>query len=129
MDELTTCERNELTGVLSARKQLMQDEIRTGLAGLRGETHRDLLSGTSDPGDVSLASLITDTAHAEVARDAAELQDILAAETRIGAGTYGTCIDCELPIPYARLAAYPTAKRCIRCQQIRETTRAPAGRR
>ena len=70
---------------------------------------------------------LTDVANAEVARDAAELQDIAAAEARLAAGTYGTCIDCGAPIPYARLAAYPTAKRCLRCQQIRETTRAPAG--
>ena len=36
------------------------------------------------------------------------------------------CIDCGQPIPFARLEAYPTAKRCLRCQQIREATHAPA---
>jgi phage/conjugal plasmid C-4 type zinc finger TraR family protein len=122
MDELTTPERDELASVLSERKQTMRDEIRTGLGGMRGQTHEDLLSGTSDAGDESLATLITDVAYAEVARDVAELQDILAAESRLAAGTYGICIDCEEPIPYARLAAYPTAKRCIRCQQVREAT-------
>ena len=50
-------------------------------------------------------------------------------EARIAAGSYGTCVDCEEPIPHPRLAAYPTAKRCLRCQQIRETARASAGRR
>lgn len=125
MHELTTSERDNLARALTERKQVMRDEIRSGLAGMRGETYEDLLSGTSDAGDESLATLITDVANADVARDAAELQDILAAEARLAAGTYGICIDCEEPVPYARLAAYPTAKRCIRCQRIREATRKP----
>lgn len=110
MDELTSSERDSLATMLSERKQMMRDEIRSGLAGIRGETREDLLSGTSDAGDESLAMLITDVAYAEVARDAAELQDIVGAEARLAAGTYGKCIDCDEPAPYARLAAYPTAK-------------------
>lgn len=129
MHELTTSQRDNLTKVLRERKHVMRDEITTGLAGMRGETYEDLLSGTSDAGDESLATLITDVANADVARDAAELQDILAAEARLAAGTYGICIDCEAPVPYARLDAYPTAKRCIGCQQVHEATRAAAGRR
>ncbi len=129
MTELTSSERNELAAMLGERKQMMRDEIRSGLAGLHGQTHEDLLSGSSDAGDLSLARLITDVAYAEVARDAAELQDILAAENRLAAGNYGQCIDCDEPVPYARLKAYPTAKRCLRCQQVREATRAPTARR
>lgn len=129
MHELTTSQRDNLTKALRERKHVMRDEITTGLAGMRGETYEDLLSGTSDAGDESLATLITDVANADVARDAAELQDILAAEARLAAGTYGICIDCEAPVPYARLDAYPTAKRCIGCQQVHEATRAAAGRR
>ncbi len=129
MNELTTRQRDDLARLLSQRKQTMHDEIRTGLAGIQGETHEELLTGTSDAGDVSLARLITDVAYAEVARDAAELRDILAAEARLAAGTYGRCIDCDEPVPHARLAAYPTAKRCLRCQQIRESTHAPSERR
>ncbi len=129
MDELTISERSKLVAMLSERKHVMLGEIRAGLAGMSGESYEDLLSGTSDAADVALANLITDVAYAEVARDAAELQDIRAAEVRLVAGTYGTCIDCDEPIPYARLAVYPTAKRCLRCQKIREATRAPAGGR
>ena len=129
MDELTISERENLAAKLSERKLMMQDEIRTGLADTRGEAHEDLLSGPSDAGDLALARLITDVAYAEVARDAAELQDILAAQVRLAVGTYGTCIDCDEPVPYARLAAYPSAKRCLHCQQTREASHAPAGRR
>lgn len=128
MIALSTSERENLARMLSERKEPLREEIRVGLKRMRTEGYEDLLSGTSDAGDRSVARLLTDVNNAEVRRDAAELQDIFAAETRLAAGTYATCIDCASPIPYGRLLAYPTAKRCLRCQQIRETARAPAAR-
>lgn len=129
MDALTAGERDSLARTLGERKRPLRDEIRSGLARMRTEGYEELLSGTADAGDESVAALLTDIANAEVARDAAELQDVFAVEARLSAGTYGTCIDCGTPIPYARLTAHPTAKRCLRCQQIREATRAPSARR
>lgn len=129
MHELTTSEREGLATMLGERKRVMYDEIRAGLAGMRGEAYEDLLTGTSDAGDATLARLITDVANADVARDATELKDILAAEARLAAGTYGICLDCDEPVPYARLAAFPTAKRCIRCQKTHEARNGPAARR
>ncbi|NIO41267.1 MAG: TraR/DksA family transcriptional regulator, partial [Burkholderiales bacterium] len=35
---------------------------------------------------------------------------------RMATGTYGICIECEGDVGYKRLQAYPTAKRCHRCQ-------------
>jgi RNA polymerase-binding transcription factor DksA len=125
---LSISEREALARMLSERRELLRDEIRAGLERMQVEGYDELLSGTSDAGDRSIAKLLTNVTNAEVARDAAELQDVFAAEARLADGTYGTCIDCGLPIPYARLAAYPTAKRCLRCQQIREAARSSAGR-
>jgi RNA polymerase-binding transcription factor DksA len=116
-------EREKLARTLADRKEPLREEIRVGLKRMRTEGYEELLSGTSDAGDRSVAKLLTDVKNAEVVRDAAELQDVFDAETRIAAGTYGRCIDCGLPIPYARLDAYPTAKRCLHCQQIREDSR------
>ncbi len=48
------------------------------------------------------------------------LADIDAARARMWHGHYGTCIDCGEPIPFSRLQAYPTAKRCTACQSRRE---------
>ncbi|MCK9517284.1 MAG: TraR/DksA family transcriptional regulator [Ottowia sp.] len=126
MQALTTSERDGLANMLRERKQMMRDEIREGLAKMRAEGHEDVLAGTPDAGDEGLAMLVTEVTNAEVARDAAELRDILAAEARIASGRYAICIDCEEPIPYARLAAYPTAKRCIGCQEIHEAARGRA---
>ena len=123
MDTLTETERNRLAQALRERERELRDEVRRGLARMGNESFDELLSGTSDPGDESMATMMSDLTSAEVARDVAELRDILAAERRMAAGTYGVCIDCDEPIPYARLAAYPTAKRCLDCQRIREATR------
>lgn len=49
-----------------------------------------------------------------------QLADIEAARDRIRRGEYGICIDCRQSIPYARLKAYPTAKRCAACQHRHE---------
>jgi DnaK suppressor protein len=35
---------------------------------------------------------------------------------KVGEGSYGRCDDCGEPIESARLAALPTAIRCLRCQ-------------
>lgn len=55
-----------------------------------------------------------------------EVRDIVAAEERVAAGRYGICIDCGDDIGYERLKAYPSAKRCLSCQQHREKTRKPS---
>ena len=43
------------------------------------------------------------------------LSAILAALRRVDAGTYGICLGCRDPIPYARLAAIPETPTCIDC--------------
>lgn len=49
----------------------------------------------------------------ERAREAA----IARARGHAGGGGDGICIACQAPIPQARLAANPNAKRCISCQE------------
>ena len=48
--------------------------------------------------------------------ETAELVAIDAALDALDAGRYGHCKDCGVTIPPARLAAYPTALRCVVCQ-------------
>lgn len=55
--------------------------------------------------------------------ETAELADIERALEHIAHGDYGTCIDCAVTIPQARLLAAPTALRCIGCQSAYETER------
>jgi len=39
---------------------------------------------------------------------------------RIADGTYGRCLECDEPIPPARLKAIPTATFCVSCQSAAE---------
>jgi RNA polymerase-binding transcription factor DksA len=57
---------------------------------------------------------------AEVRHALAELNEVDLALGRMRAGTYGECRDCGEPIALARLSAYPTATRCLACQQRHE---------
>jgi RNA polymerase-binding protein DksA len=124
MDALTKDEVNHFASILAARKQRLGEEIRRVLARTSNERYADILAGGDDAGDTSIADLLSDVALAEVARDAAEVRDINAAQARIAAGSYGICIDCGGPIGKKRLEAHPTAKRCIADQQRREKLRA-----
>ena len=116
----------QLTERIRERKARLLEEIRGGLARSSNEHYADLLGETGDAGDESVASLLRDITEAEIVRDVGEVRDIVAAEQRLATGSYGVCIDCEVAIDYRRLEAYPTAKRCIACQQHREKTRAPS---
>jgi DnaK suppressor protein len=67
--------------------------------------------------DWAVADLETALDVAEVSRDAGELRDVESALARMAEGTYGECVDCGNNIPYARLAANPSAARDIACQE------------
>lgn len=49
----------------------------------------------------------------------AELRALDAANERLAAGTYGTCVRCGGPIAQGRLEALPMATTCIRCADRR----------
>ncbi len=58
-----------------------------------------------------------DLAIRNVDRESALLRNVKAALRRIRDGSFGSCLECELPISPRRLAAVPWASRCIQCQE------------
>src|SRR5262245_32598585 len=56
-------------------------------------------------------------------RDRRTLEEIDAAEERLGKGTFGVCEACERPISSARLRALPTARHCVECEEAAERRR------
>ena len=50
-------------------------------------------------------------------RESNLLRNVRLALSRIGDGSYGTCLHCEEDISLKRLAAVPWAARCIPCQE------------
>jgi RNA polymerase-binding transcription factor DksA len=109
---------------LRDRSRVLRKEIRETLLRANAERYADIAERVQDSQDQSLAVLLADVAHADVARDAREIQDIDGALLRLAAATYGECVQCGARIPRARLDAYPTAKRCLPCQQVHERSRA-----
>lgn len=126
MTGLTSHQLERLTARIADRKRLLLEDVRRVLERTGAERYADLVGEVGDAGDEAAASLLRDVREAEIVRDVGELRDIAAAETRIAAGRYGVCIDCGTAIPFKRLDAYPTAKRCLPCQERREKTRAPS---
>ena len=57
-----------------------------------------------------------DLAIGNVDRESTLLRAVKAALLRRNDGSFGTCIECELAISPKRLAAVPSAPRCIGCQ-------------
>ena len=111
-----------LKATLRARMAALREEIRQDLLKCEDDRARLLADRVRDLADESVADLIIDLDLAEIDRDLEELRDVEAALSRMQQGAYGGCVTCSGAIPYERLAAYPTAKRCQRCQRIREQT-------
>jgi RNA polymerase-binding protein DksA len=107
----------QLRAQLLARKAVLHDEVRAGLAKARTE---GMAQEPHDLGDESLADVAVDTALADVRRDINELRDVESALRRMESGVYGICQSCKSPIGAPRLNAHPTAKRCLRCETALE---------
>jgi len=121
-------ERRTLARQLEARRRQLRVELQAKLNEQDNTALLGLRNRMEETDDWAVADLETALDVAEVSRDAAELRDVEMALIRIGDGTYGDCTECSLPIPYARLAANPSAARCIACQEKLEasTRRGPA---
>jgi RNA polymerase-binding transcription factor DksA len=100
----------------------LRHEIGEELTAEAGGRFRDLAGEVTDLGDEAVGAELAGTDNALIGRHVREVRDIEAAFARMDAGTYGRCVDCETDIDYARLAAYPTCKRCSPCQAVHEKT-------
>jgi DnaK suppressor protein len=111
---------------IDALKKVMEAE----LAQLVSETRNEMdpeskpnyvdVGGDGDAADEAVADMIVDTDNAVIGLHLQKANDLNAALDRIQTGAYGVCIDCNDSIGFERLRAYPTAKRCISCQQLHE---------
>jgi RNA polymerase-binding transcription factor DksA len=120
MKHLTQQQVWELTLKLSERTAYLAARVREELAASDHQHYRDLAGTVTDTADEALASALVDVNTEIIDRHILELRDIEAARIRVKNETYGICMDCGDAVAYERLAAYPTAKRCVRCQQQRE---------
>ncbi|MBD3811455.1 MAG: TraR/DksA C4-type zinc finger protein [Betaproteobacteria bacterium] len=129
MSVLSQTQLDQLARKLREDYQALVREVRDELEN-SGNQHRiDLLNREpGDSGDESLANALADFNLTILDRHIDEMRDIEAALQRIRNGEYGICTDCGDAVTFPRLMAYPTAKRCIVCQEQREKLYAQEGR-
>ena len=119
---LTRKQLEEFEDLIRQRRRELVTELLEDVARARDETFADVAGSVTDPGDEAIADLLSDLDNAEVARDMRTVRDLDAAFARIADGSYGICADCGDDIGLQRLRAYPTAMRCIKCQEVHEKT-------
>lgn len=121
MASLTQEQIRHLSKLMDERYERERKEIDT----VAQRTRERLDEGVSaDWVDAALTESTLASDDAVIRQDVADIRDILAARERLSAGVYGICTDCGEAIAYERLLAYPTAKRCIRCQRLHEQGKA-----
>lgn len=125
---LTDKERAELKQGLESRLVERIEETRQLLLASDDEQYVARAGEVHDLEEESVADLLKDVQLADIDRHVEEIRDIEAALLRLADGTYGLCADCGNPIGHDRLAAYPTAKRCVVCQEQHEKTHRQPGR-
>jgi len=129
MATLSQAQLDQLVEQLNAERTALLQEVRAELENSGDQQRIELLNREpGDSGDESLATSLADFNLTMMDRQLTELRDIEAAFARVKAGEYGVCVDCGQDIEFPRLRAYPTAKRCLQCQEKRERTFAHGGR-
>jgi RNA polymerase-binding protein DksA len=116
MATLTHTELETLKTQLRAEYERLVSEVREELIQSGEQHYIDLAGRVTDTGDESVADALADLDAAMIDRHIHELREIESALARVAAGTCGVCVDCAGPVGFARLKAYPTAVRCIDCQ-------------
>jgi len=112
--------RDDAERALQERSQALRRDIQRELVKADSERYEELAGRVSDSGEKAVADLLVDLDLAEITRDVEELREVEGALLRIARGTWGYCMDCGEEIEAERLAALPSASRCLRCQQRAE---------
>ena len=126
-----TGERARLRQVLEGRRREILSEVHGRIRGVRSDAAARPHDGM-DLGETLEARTQEDIELALIEMKAETVARIDAALSRIDAGTYGRCEECDDEIADARLRALPFALRCRDCEESHELDRrraAMAGRR
>ncbi len=125
--QLTPRQTERLAATLADRRTALTSAIDNHFAQHARTRYADLVGQVGDLEDHALAELLIDDELAGIQRELSELRAVQAAEDRLERGACGTCIDCGGPVGFERLLAWPTAIRCLSCQETHEQTLAHPG--
>ena len=117
---LTPADLGRISAALETRRTVLRTEVKAQLQGSGDERVVGLRNRLDETDDWAVADSLAELDIAGVRHALGELTDVDDALARMRGGSYGICTDCGEAIAPARLAAYPTATRCIECQQSYE---------
>lgn len=127
MANLTRTQLGGLKQTLDNRQSLLRDDVHRELLAADEQGFADLAGQVHDSGEESVADLLADLNITLIERQVQELRRVEDALRRMSMGSYGLCSNCGNNIEYDRLRSYPTAGRCIECQNLYEHTFAHEG--
>jgi RNA polymerase-binding protein DksA len=107
---------------LENRFKALWEEIGSELKGSAKEHFLQIAGEVHDLEDRSVADLFADLNLTILDKHVQETRDINSALIRIDKGIFDICSDCGGSIGFDRLDAWPTATRCLRCQNAYEKT-------
>ena len=113
-------QRAQLEAALRARQGELRADVAAKLKTQDDPRLVGLRNRMEDTDDWAVADAMAAQDITLVSRDLAELANVEQALARIADASYGECVDCGSAIPFARLAAYPAARRCVACQEAAE---------
>ena len=119
-DTPSPIDRDRIKADLDARRTALRVEVKAQLRGSGDDRVVGLRNRLDETDDWAVADSLAELDIAGVRHALKELTEVDAALARMRDGSYGVCADCGDGIAPARLAAYPTATRCLECQQTHE---------
>ncbi len=126
MPHLDETQRAELRALLDAHRTQLRADIRDELLRKDAEQYGELAGQVHDAGEESVADMLVELNTMVLSQSIRSLREVEAALQRLDSGHYGLCVDCEEPIPFARLKAYPSSVRCLTHQQAHEAAQSRA---
>ena len=119
MTPLDDTKLDTIRKLLDERERTLREEVR---AVKEAAAERPSAQGrhVEDAVEDAEERLRTGMEHVDVLRDQEELHEIEQARERMVDGSYGQCMDCGRDIPFERLKAQPSTKRCVTCQSAYE---------
>jgi DnaK suppressor protein len=119
-DTLSPNDRARIESALESRRTALRTEVRAQMQGSGDDRVVGLRNRLDETDDWAVADSLAELDIAGLRHALKELAEVDAALSRMRDDSYGECTDCGEPIAAARLAAYPTATRCLECQETHE---------
>jgi DnaK suppressor protein len=100
--------------------ELKQAELSAELAKARDAEEESNEESTQDIADKAVSSYTREFLYSLTDSERTALRQIDEAIARIDDGTYGSCMNCGVPMSEKRLTAVPWTPYCVDCQELAE---------